>query len=632
MKKYKGKRFFSLISAALCSLTFISSASAEEKILDFDSHIIIHSDSTMTVEETIKVRVEGKEIKHGLYRNVPSLLHHNLELGPRRFVQMKPFEIYRIPGFDVISVLRDGRPESFLLKESSLFIGNEKVELAHGEHTYTIKYKTDRHIGFNNTHEDILYWRIEGYNPGYYKSFPIERSSLTLEFPGETVPKNTFIEGYTNPDYPKKDFTTIVAETKPGSENILSFTSTPVGTKGYGPHLRVELSKGFIHAPTMGMEFKYFLRDTKHIQIGLMIFIGELMILFLYYFIVWLRTGKDPKRGIIMPIYTPPGGLSPAAIRYITMKGYDIKCLASALMNLAAKGYLNISEKKGRYFLSRTKISGSGLPAEEAGLFSTLFGSAGGLDMSQMNQAIINRAAGGLRASLRQNYLRKYFLSNAKYLVPGIVISLLIVGFESLVLEASQGLLGLAGLLGYLVVWGPVALVFVRPAIYFGKYFINKKKGKLPYFLMLIVLIPLLLLFAFPALFSILTFMGIIHIRLTSIIVAMTALHVIFYHLIKVPTPSGREMLDKIEGFKIFLSATVKDRMNMMNPPEKTPGLLEKYMPYALALNVAQKWSEQFSSIMSAETLAGAQGPDPYFLYSLRNVFAEIKSDFRWGL
>ena len=230
------------------------------------------------------------------------------------------------------------------------------------------------------------------------------------------------------------------------------------------------------------MEFKYFLRDTKHMQISLMIFICELTVLFLYYFIIWLRFGKDPKRGIIMAIYTPPSGLSPAAVRYITMKGYDIKCFASALMNLAAKGCLSISEKSGRYFLSRMKISASGLPAEEAGLFLNLFGSAGGLDMSQLNQSIINRAAGELKASLQQNYLRKYFLSNAKYLVPGIVISLLIVGYESFILEASQGLLGLLGLLGYLVVWGPVALVFVRPAIYFGKYFLNKKKREIAVF------------------------------------------------------------------------------------------------------------------------------------------------------
>ena len=249
--------------------------------------------------------------------------------------------------------------------------------------------------------------------------------------------------------------------------------------------------------------------------------------------------------------------------------------------------------------------------------------------MSQVNQSIINRATGELKNSLQRNYLKKYFLSNAKYLVPGIVISLLIIGFESFILEASQGFLGLAGLFFYMVVWGPVAVIFVRPAIYFGKYFINKKKGELQYFLALIVVIPLLFLFAFPVVFILGTFMGIIHIRLTSLIVAMTALHVIFYHLIKTPTPPGREMLDKIEGFKMFLSATEKDRMNMMNPPEKTPELLQKYMPYALVLNVEQKWSEQFSGIMSAEALLAAQNTDPYFLYSLRNVFAEIKFDLR---
>mgnify|MGYP001168644697 FL=1 len=630
MTTYKRKQFFAIVSVALFSLTVISCALAEEKILDFDSHIILHSDSTMTVKETLTVTVEGKNIRHGLYRNVPVSIQNNVELGARRYLQMKPFEIYRIPGFEIISVLRDGRPEPYHLNKDRLFIGDEKVELAHGEHTYTIKYKTDRHIGFNNTYEDVLYWYIRGYNSDHYnRSFPIERSSLTLELPAGTVPKNTFIEGYANPDYPKKDFTTSVAGTKTGSENILSFTSTPIGRKEYGPYIRMDLPKGFIHEPTMGKEFRYFLRDTKHIQIGLMIFTCELMILFLYYFIIWLRTGKDPKRGIIMPIYTPPADLSPAAIRYIMQKGYDIKCFASALMNLAAKGYLKISEKGSRYFLTRIKISASGLPAEETAFFSALFGNEWGLDMSQVNQAIINRATGELKNSLQRNYLKKYFLSNAKYLVPGIVISLLTIGFEGFILEASQGFLGLAGLFFYMVVWGPVAVIFVRPAIYFGKYFINKKKGKLQYFLALIVVIPLLFLFAFPVVFILGTFMGIIHIRLTSLIVAMTALHVIFYHLIKVPTPPGREMLDKIEGFKMFLSATEKNRMNMMNPPEKTPELLQKYMPYALVLNVEQKWSEQFSGIMSAEALLAAQNTDPYFLYSLRNVFAGIKFDLR---
>jgi hypothetical protein len=628
MKEYRRDLFLAFISVVLFSLTLFSSASAEEKILDFGSRVIVHSDSTMTVEENITVTVEGKGIKHGLCRNIPASMQLDVELGPRRYLQMKPFEIYRVPGFEIVSVMRDSRPEPYHLKGKSLFIGDEKVVLAHGEHTYTIKYKADRYINFH-TYEDKLEWHIEGYNPGYYKSFPVERSSLTLELPAGTKPQKIFIEGYSNPDDPKKDFRTSVAVTKAGAENILSFTSIPVRRQERGPRIHVSLPKGVVHEPTAGMKFAYFLRDTKHILIGLMIFTCELMILFFYYLIVWLRTGKDPKRGIIMPIYTPPSGLSPAAARYITMKGYDIKCFASALMNLAARGYLRISEKSGRYFLTRMKISGSGLPDEEAGLFLSFFDSAWGLDMSQLNQAIINRATGELKNSLQRNYLRKYFLSNARYLFPGIVISLLIIGFESFILESRQGFLGLAGLLGYLAVWAPTAFLFVRPAIYFGKYFFHKKKEKSQYFIALMVVIPLLCLFAFPSVFIIWTFLGIINIRLISIIVAMTALHAIFHQLLKVPTPLGREMMDKIEGFKMFLAATEKDRMNMMNPPEKTPELLQKYMPYALALNVGQKWSEQFSGIMSAETLLAAQGPDPYFLDSPKNVFAEIKSDFK---
>jgi hypothetical protein len=64
-----------------------------------------------------------------------------------------------------------------------------------------------------------------------------------LELPAGTVPKSTYIEGYSNPDYPRQDFATFFAKTTPGSENILSFTSTPLGRKEYGPSIRVELPK-----------------------------------------------------------------------------------------------------------------------------------------------------------------------------------------------------------------------------------------------------------------------------------------------------------------------------------------------------------------------------------------------------
>ena len=79
----------------------------------------------------------------------------------------------------------------------------------------------------------------------------------------------------------------------------------------------------------------------------------------------------------------------------------------------------------------------------------------------------------------------------------------------------------------------------------------------------------------------------------------MAFLHVLFYHLLKAPTLTGRKVMDQIEGFKMYLSVAEKDRLNLLNPPEKTPELFEKYLPYALALDVENEWSEQFAEILA---------------------------------
>jgi uncharacterized membrane protein len=75
--------------------------------------------------------------------------------------------------------------------------------------------------------------------------------------------------------------------------------------------------------------------------------------------------------------------------------------------------------------------------------------------------------------------------------------------------------------------------------------------------------------------------------------------------LLRSLTPAGREILDQIEGFKMYLSVAEKDRLNLENPPERTPELFEMFLPYALALGVEQKWSEQFADVLAA----AGQGP-----------------------
>ncbi len=66
----------------------------------------------------------------------------------------------------------------------------------------------------------------------------------------------------------------------------------------------------------------------------------------------------------------------------------------------------------------------------------------------------------------------------------------------------------------------------------------------------------------------------------------------------KRPTMRGRKVLDEMLGFKDYLEIAEKYEMELRNPPEKTPQLFEKYLPFALALGIEQTWSEKFSTVL----------------------------------
>jgi len=77
-------------------------------------------------------------------------------------------------------------------------------------------------------------------------------------------------------------------------------------------------------------------------------------------------------------------------------------------------------------------------------------------------------------------------------------------------------------------------------------------------------------------------------------------LNMIFFYLIKAPTPLGRKVLDHVEGFRHYLSVAEEERLNLENPPEKTPELFEQFLPYALALGCEQQWAQKFDSVLRA--------------------------------
>jgi uncharacterized membrane protein len=87
----------------------------------------------------------------------------------------------------------------------------------------------------------------------------------------------------------------------------------------------------------------------------------------------------------------------------------------------------------------------------------------------------------------------------------------------------------------------------------------------------------------------------------------------IFYHLLKAPTALGAQTLDQIDGFKMFLETAEKDRLEMLHPPQVTPEVFEKYLPYAIALDCENQWSKKFEAEAAAAGLDTNQGYRPYW-------------------
>ena len=77
---------------------------------------------------------------------------------------------------------------------------------------------------------------------------------------------------------------------------------------------------------------------------------------------------------------------------------------------------------------------------------------------------------------------------------------------------------------------------------------------------------------------------------------------------IDAPTKEGRGVLDRIAGFKQYLSITERERLDRMNPPQDTPEIFERFLPYAIALGVENRWADRFAGVLAAAAAQGRQG------------------------
>jgi len=78
------------------------------------------------------------------------------------------------------------------------------------------------------------------------------------------------------------------------------------------------------------------------------------------------------------------------------------------------------------------------------------------------------------------------------------------------------------------------------------------------------------------------------------------------FPMLKAASRSGRKIMDEIEGFREYLGVAEVVRLNVLNPPEKTPELFEKFLPYAVALDCQNAWAAKFAGVLAAAGTAAA--------------------------
>ena len=73
--------------------------------------------------------------------------------------------------------------------------------------------------------------------------------------------------------------------------------------------------------------------------------------------------------------------------------------------------------------------------------------------------------------------------------------------------------------------------------------------------------------------------------------------------------------MTEIEGFRLFLKSVERLPMQRSEAPGNNAGLYEKYLPYAVALEVEQAWGDQFLALASTfHQNAGLPGAESFYL------------------
>jgi hypothetical protein len=374
-------------------------------------------------------------------------------------------------------------------------------------------------------------------------------------------------------------------------------------------------------------------------------------VLLVFYVVCWLAVGRDPNIGNVAPRYEPPAGISPGVARYMVTGGSDGTMLAAVLAGLAAKGVVAIQPQGGNYAVSLLNSSSILLP-EEASLVRTIFGVVSTVQpYADSNSAIIGepappeknelaksrvavhpaaipmRSSGvfsersvvsgsgaavgqalapeshvlidplaataikghidALQDTFRKNLQGIYFRQNFRYAGIGMAVTFAWGMFVAATLQAASSM--------FITFW---LLMFTSLAgLVIGGVWTSKPSHPSLRQRVTRALLPLLF-FGLPG--AVIYFVALpeAHGFVLALLLSVL-LNSIFFVIMRAPTPHGLQTLQQLAGFREFLVRVEQDPLDRVNTPEQRAELMNRFLPYAIALNVREGWGDKMASAFS---------------------------------
>ena len=410
------------LPSLLLAATLATPLRAQERILAYDSEVVVAGDGTLDVTERITVRAEGSQIRRGIYRDFPT--RYRDRHGNRVMV-----------GLEVLGVSRNGRPEPWFTEQRDngvrINTGNDDFLDVPADYTFELHYRTTRQLGFFDDHDE-LYWNAIGH--GW--AFPIERGSVEVRLP-QAVPVDAMEALAYTGAYGERGQAASASFPAPG---IARWSLSGPLAAGEGLTIVLSFPKGVVAEPDRMQRIAWFLRDNAAVLVAL----AGLLLVAAYCLLRWHRVGRDPRGGVIIARYEPPAGHTPGGLRYMLKMAPDMRGFSADVLALAVAGGLRIEREdkvlKDAWTLHRVASHTPPRDGPLGALAARLFaGDRDSIELDKANALALQKARAAHFEALKRQYQPAMFDSNGESVGIAALVGALAIG-------AAFGISGGAGI------------------------------------------------------------------------------------------------------------------------------------------------------------------------------------------